>query len=281
MSDAEDVVEVSDPKERVLAANAQIEDHQAAVAALSRVRREALEELLAGGMSQTQLAELLGMSRSRMSQLLSTGKRPERAFLGAGRVTVAIGSKREPDKKANVSEMISAECFTAYGLLADTARTAGLDVEQEVVPPPGLVRLNRPNLVVLTNPRLLPFLSQIMEADPHIRYVADKKDDWYLIDQTTGIEYRSPRSLGEPRDYGYIGRLPRPDGKGTFLYLAGTHAPGTLGATSYVVDNLPDLYRELKTRRFSTVVECRFDPDNSLMMASVERVTPLYRHDGP
>lgn len=280
VSDMEDATEVSDPKARALAVNALIDDHQTAIAELSRVRREALEELLAGGMSQTQLAELLGMSRSRMSQLLAAGKRPERAFLGEGRVTVAIGSKREPDKKASVSEMISAECFTAYGLLADIARAVGLDVEQEVVPPPGIVRLNRPNLVVLTNPRLLPFLSQVMEADPHIRYMADNKDDWYLIDQTTGTEYRSPRNRGESKDYGYIGRLPRPDGKGNFLYLAGTHAPGTLGAASYIIDNLPTLYRELKTRRFSTVVECEFDPDNSLKITSVERVTPLYRHDG-
>lgn len=44
--------------------------------------------------------------------------------------------------------------------------------------------------------------------------------DWYLVDQTAGVDYRSPRNSGESRDYGYIGRLPRPDGRGTFLYLA-------------------------------------------------------------
>jgi predicted transcriptional regulator len=280
VSDVENAAKISDPKERALAANALIDDHQTAIAELSRIRREALEELLAGGMSQTQLAELLGMSRSRMSQVLTAGKRPERTFLGEGRITVAIGAKREPHKKANVSEMISAECFTAYGLLTDAARTVGLDIEQEIVPPPGIVHLNRPNLVVLTNPRLLPFLSQVMEADPHIRYAVVDEDDWYLVDQSTNVEYHSPRNQGEPRDYGYIGRLPRPDGKGTFLYLAGTHAPGTLGAACYVVDNLPALYRELKTRRFSTVIECQFDPDNPLKMTSVERVTPLYRHEG-
>lgn len=280
MSDVEDVTKVSDPKERALAVNSLIDDHQTAIAELSRLRREALEELLSNGMSQTQVADMLGMSRSRVSQLLAAGTRAERAFLGSGRLTVAIGSKREPDRKANVSEMISAECFTAYGLLADVARSVGLDVAQEVVPPPGNVRLNIPNLIVLTNPRLLPFLSQVMEADPHIRYLSDHGDDWYLVDQTSGAEYHSPRNRGELKDYGYIGRLPRPDGKGTFLYLAGTHAPGTLGAATYVVDNLPALYKELKTRRFSTVVECHFEASNPLKVTAVERVTPLYRHDG-
>jgi predicted transcriptional regulator len=275
---ATDVRTIPDPRARALAANARIDEHQTAIADLSRVRREALEELLASGLSQTHIADALGMSRSRISQLLSAGTRPERAFLGSGRITVAIGAKRESAMKKSVSEMISAECFTAYELLSETARTVGLEISQEVVPPPGIVHLNRPNLIVLTNPRLLPFLSQVMEADPHIRYREEGKE-WFLFDESTGIEYRSPRDRGEDSDYGYIGRLPRPDGKGAFLYLAGTHAQGTLGAAAYVVDNLADLHKELKNRRFSMIVECRVDEENSLKVTSVEPVTPLYRHD--
>ena len=279
MLKTDDVATIEDPTERALAVNSRIDDHQAAIAELSRIRREALEELLSSGISQTRLADLLGMSRSRISQLLSVGTRPERSFLGSGKLTVAIGSKREADKKRSVSEMISAECFTAYEMLSETARLVGLDVAQEIVPPPGIVHLNRANLIVLTNPRLLPFLSQVMEVDPYIRYVQEDKE-WHLVDVSTGTEYRSPKDRGESSDYGYIGRLPRPDGKGTFLYLAGTHAQGTLGAAVYVVDNLPSLYRDLRTRRFSTIVECRFDPENQLKITSVEPVTPIYRHDG-
>jgi hypothetical protein len=61
-------------------------------------------------------------------------------------------------------------------------------------------------------------------------------------------------------DYGYIGRLPKPDGNGTFLYLAGIHSQGTLGAAKYVADNLLSMYRLTKTRRFSTVVSCSYNP---------------------
>jgi hypothetical protein len=277
------VAGIGDAKERARTAHSLIDDHQKVIADLSRIRRDALEDLLRGGYNQTQLAELLGVTRSRISQLLSAGTRPERAFLGTGRLTVAIGAKRESGKKVSVSEMISAECFTAYSMLADLAHLVGLDIEQEVVPPPGVVHLNRPNLIVMTNPRLLPFLRQVMEADPHIRYECDAKNpaDWYLVDLTAGVEYRSPRNNGTPRDYGYLGRLPRPDGKGNFLYVAGTHAPGTLGAASYLADNLTALHRELKTRRFSTIVEYEFDPRNPLKMVSLERVTPLYRPDAP
>lgn len=278
MNDPATVATIGDARERALAAHRLIDDYQAAIGELSRLRRESLEELLAGGMSQVQIADLLDMSRSRVSQLLSAGTRPERAFLGTGKLTIAIGGKQEAGR-SDPGDVVSAESFSAYETLAELARSVGLDAAFEVVPPPGHVHLNRPNLVVLTNPRLLPFLSQVMEADPHLRYRVDD-GGWYLVDPTSGEEFRSPRDQGESADYGYVGRLPRPDGKGTFLYLAGTHAQGTLGAAHFVADNLGALYKELKSRRFSTVVLCRFDPKSPQKILSTERVTPLYRHEG-
>jgi hypothetical protein len=133
---------------------------------------------------------------------------------------------------------------------------------------------------VLTNPRLLPFLSQIMEADPHLRYVQDDDDGWYLIDKTTNTEYHSPMDHGETVDYAYVGRLPRPDGMGSFLYLAGTHAPGTLGAAHFVADNITELHREVKNRRFSVLVACRYDPKDRKKILATDRLTPIYRHEG-
>jgi hypothetical protein len=270
-----DPAQIADPRKRALAISDLIDGHQAAIADLSRQRRETLDELLSAGMTQSQIAELLQMSKGRVSQLFSAGSRPERAFFGTGRLTVAIGAKREANR-TDPSDVLSAESFNAYERLARAARDVGLDAVNEIIPAPGHVHLNRANLIVLTNPRLLPFLSQVMEADPHIRFMVDSAG-WYLVDLTTGTEYRSPRDNGESMDYGYIGRLPRPDGKGTFLYLAGTHAPGTLGAAVYVVDNLVELYKELKSRRFSTIVKCSFEAGNQLNILTAERVTPLYR----
>ena len=118
-----------------------------------------------------------------------------------------------------------------------------------------------------------------MEADPHLRYVEDDKG-WFIAEVESGKEYRSPRDDGQCADYGYIGRLPRPDGKGHFLYLAGTHAQGTLGAARFVADNLPELYRELKSQPFSTVIGCQFDAKDRRKILSTERVSPLFRHKG-
>jgi hypothetical protein len=273
--DTESVTAIKDPRERARAVNKLIEEYQAAVAELSDVRRDTLRELLATGMSQIAIAEMLDMSKSRVSQLLSAGTRPERTFLGTGTLTVAIGGKVESGKP-QPGGVVSAEAFSAYEILADLARSVGLDTKYEVVPPPGLVDLNRPNLIVLTNPRLLPFLSQVMGADPHLGYAVDE-NGWYIVDKTAQTEYRSPMDRGEDADYAYVGRLPRPDGKGTFLYLAGTHAPGTLAAAHFVADNIVELHRDLKNRRFSTVIVCEYDPKDRKKILSTKPLTPIYR----
>src|SRR6266702_3167140 len=110
--DTGNVTAIKDPQERARAANKLIDEYQAAIAELSDVRRETLRELLASGMSQMAIAEMLGMSKSRISQLLSAGTRPERTFLGTGKVTVAVGGKLEAGKP-DPGGVVSSESFSA------------------------------------------------------------------------------------------------------------------------------------------------------------------------
>jgi hypothetical protein len=223
--------------------------HQGEVTELSHMRREAIDELLTSGLKQTAIAAELGMTRARLSKILSTGPNPSRSFLGTGRLTVSIGGKFE-SQRANPSAVISAEALAAYNHLRDLAASHNLDTEYELVPPPGMVRLNRSNLIVMTSPRLLPLVGQVLESDENISFESGSQG-WYLKDKTTGELYRSPSDSGTPCDYAYLGRLPRPDGKGNFLYLAGIHAMGTLGAAHFLSDNLEMLYSEVKTRSMS------------------------------
>lgn len=279
MSDQQEAATPQSRLDRARKINALIDDHQMTIAELSRERREVFEALLHDGMTQLQIAEALGMSRSRVSQLLSAGVRPERALLGSGRLTVAIGGKHETGRAdGKPLAVLSAEALAAYDRIAELARSVGLSADHEIVPPPGMVKLNRPNLIVLTSPRLLPFVGQVLEADEHLGFAVDEHG-WYLIDKNAGKEYRSPSDSGEPADFAYIGRLPRPDGKGTFLYLAGIHGPGTAGAAHYLEGHLAEIYREVRGRRWSALITCRFDPSNRQIIDS-KLLTPIYRHEG-
>jgi hypothetical protein len=270
------VAKIADPRKRAKAAHDLIEELQAAVTDLSRLRREAFEQLLEGGMSQTDIAVLLDISRSRVSQLMSGAARPERRFLGTSTLTIAVAAS----ETGKSSDDVAPESLAAYQTLAQAAGAVGLDTTYEVIARPGHVQLNRPNLIVLGGPKLLPFVSQIMEADPCLRFEHDKTG-WYLVDRTTQKQYRSLRDRGVFADYGYIGRLPKPDGHGTFLYVAGIHSQGTLGAAKYVADNLPALDRFTKGRRFSAVVLCSYDPDPKIQpsVVQVRLETDYYRHD--
>ncbi|BAL87254.1 hypothetical protein AMIS_20340 [Actinoplanes missouriensis 431] len=277
MEDPGTLANIEDPRQRATAAHALIEDYQAAIGELSRMRRDALEELLAGDMTQTQLADMLGVTRGRVSQLLSAGTRAERAFLGTGSVTIALGGKHEAGKD-KPGAVVSAEAMAAYERLAELARTLGLKADYEVVPPPGFVKLNRPNLIVACGPRLSPLVQQLLESDNNIQFAKDA-DGWHLVELQTRTVHRSPSDGGRNADIAYIGRLPRPDGKGTFLYMAGIHAIGTAGAAHFIEHNLADLHKETKGRRFSMVIRCEFDPETRQITGS-ERLSPIYRQDG-
>ena len=272
----EAVRELEDPLKQAQQASELLNRYQAAVTQLSRIRREAIEQLIAQGMTKAQLADNLGMTRARVGQLLAAGPRSEGLFLGNGKLTVALGGKLEADK-SQPSPVVSQEGFQAYERLCELARTLGLDAQYEVIPPPGMVDLNRDNLVVICGPRLSPIIAQVLASDPNLGFAHDDRG-WYLVDHATGTTYRSPRDDGEPADYAYLGRLPRIDGRGTFLYFAGIHAPGNGGAMHYLEGHLEELYGEVRTGRFSAIIGCRFDPDTRQVVSS-ERVTPLYRAD--
>lgn len=242
---------------------------------LSRIRREALQEAVSAGMNQAEIGKAIGMSRARVGQLLTSGPRPERALLGSpGLLHFAIGGKWEQGRQ-NPSAVISTEALSAYNVLAKLATDYGLTTDYEVVPPPGLVSLNQANLVVLCSPRLLPLVGQVLDSDPKLGFGTGSQG-WFLRDLTTDTVYRSPSDTGQHCDYAYVGRLPRPDGRGTFLYAAGIHAMGTLGAAHFLADNITEIYAQVRNRRWSTLVSVSYDGDTR-DLTEVKALTPIYQ----
>ncbi|MGW7134500.1 sigma factor-like helix-turn-helix DNA-binding protein [Streptomyces bobili] len=278
--DMKRVSEIAPPVDRAKAAIDLMATYQGWVLELSRIRREAIEEAQASGMTQAEIAKSLGVSRGRVGQLASAGPPPERAFFGTDSVTVSLGGKVEAGKgpDQNPSAVVTREDLDNFEHLRKLLGGMKLDAEYEVIPPTGIVNLNRDNHVVVCGPRLSPIIAQVLEGDDNLRFAKDEA--WHLVDQTAGTTYRSPMDEdGSAGDVGYLGRLPRLDGRGTFLYIAGIHSIGANGVVHYLENNLAELYREVRTRRFSTLISCRYDP-KTLDVLESRRVTPLYRHEG-
>jgi len=267
--------EVRDPAVRGRQAGQLLQKYQEAVQETSRIRREAMEELRDQGKTQQQIADDMEVSRGRVSQLMTAGLPPERVFLGDGRVTVAVAGKREADK-ATPGSVVAEEDLHAYVALRDLCASVKLEAIHEIIQPPGVVDLNRDNLVVICGPRLSPLISQILGVDHNLAFQND--GGWHLVDQRTGTLYRSPMDSNQPGDFGYLARLPRPDRRGNFLYIAGIHAMGSAGVIHYLAQHLSEIYRDVKTRRFSCLIDCTFDPE-TLEVTSSRLITPLYRFE--
>uniref|UniRef100_A0AAU1HWQ4 Sigma-70 family RNA polymerase sigma factor n=1 Tax=Streptomyces sp. NBC_00180 TaxID=2903632 RepID=A0AAU1HWQ4_9ACTN len=277
--DMKQVADIAVPVERAKAAIDLMATYQGWVLELSRIRREAIEEAQASGMTQAEIASHLGVSRGRVGQLASAGPPPERVFFGTDLVTVSLGGKVEAGKgpDENPSAVVVREDFDNFEHLRKLLGGMKLEAQYEVIPPSGIVNLNRDNHVVICGPRLSPIVAQVLEGDHNLRFEKDRA--WHLVDQKTGKTYRSPLDEdGSAGDFGYIGRLPRLDGRGTFLYIAGIHAIGANGVVHYLEHHLAELYREVRTRRFSALISCRYNPDTLEVLES-RRVTPLYRHE--
>lgn len=86
------------------------------------------------------------------------------------------------------------------------------------------------------------------------------------------------RVAPQDRDFAYLGRLPRPDGKGSLIVFTGIHPPGSLGAVHLLSSRLAELYAEVGTENFSTIVGTQFHHDTHEPIA-VELTTPLHRFE--
>lgn len=262
------------PLDRVRLATEVLADYQTAIAELGKIRRDAVDYLRSQGMTLSDIADKAGVSRARLSQLsTATKKAPERAMFSDGpTVTVAVDTKQEGGSGRPV---VHREHTAAIEILTRTARRLGLEVaEVEYIVPPGLIDLNRDGLIVVCGPRRSPLIAQMLAADE--RYGFEKgADGWYLFDKASGQKFRSPEDSGKPGDYAYLGRLPRPDGRGHWLYMAGIHAPGGQGAAMYLEQELGDLYRDVKTGRWSCLVECEWNPE-SRQVERVELLAPVH-----
>jgi hypothetical protein len=271
-----EVAKIGDPAERLRSSTALLTELQDGVTETARVRRETIAQLRGDGQSLAVIADLIGVSRARIVQLRTAGPPPERAFLGAGHLTIGVTQKTESVPSRPV---IAKEDFAAAHQLEQLARDLQLEASFEYIPEDGAINLNRDNLIVICGPRISPPVRATYETDPIVRWEHDAAG-WYLTDKRTGQHYRSPADDPQkprPGDVAYLGRLPRPDGAGTVLLLAGVHSVGSHGVVDFLSRHLPELYDEVGTGSFSAIMACEYD-DQTREITHARLLTPLYQH---
>jgi hypothetical protein len=276
LDDVRQLAEIESDAERARMASKLLAELQAGISETSRLRRESIARLRAQGHSLADIADIIGVSRARIAQLRQAGPPPERALLGFDTLTVAIPLKRESQYGRPA---VAQEDFAAFNALADLARDLQLGAEVEYIQLGGNVDLNRDNLVVICGPRISPLIAEVLRSDPVLQFERDDSG-WFLTDRRTGHTYHSPSDNPAlpPGDVAYLSRQARPDGNGSFILLTGIHAVGSNGVIHYLIRELADLYEQVGTRLFSTLIASEYDVATRTITSS-RRITPLYLHE--
>ncbi|MCO6010082.1 sigma-70 family RNA polymerase sigma factor [Actinoallomurus purpureus] len=250
---------------------------QQEVTELARLRRRVIQDLHSQGLSYAQIAKQAGLSRGRIHQIRHTGPAPEGAFLGTGAVTVVTPLR--PDA-ASDRTLVTLDDLTTGKRLEDLARSFDLEVSSEHVGVNGEIDLNRPGLLVICGPRMSKPVRETYEKDPVLRWQRSPEGRWTLYDSRADKTLRAGTDAdpSQSHDIGYLGRLPRPDGKGTVLLIAGVHPPGSIGVVHLLTTEIATLWGQVGDQPFSVVVGVDYDPDTH-EPGNVELLTPLYRHE--
>lgn len=270
----ERISRLSDPFEQLRQATNRMAAAQEEVTELARLRRRIVQDLRDRGMSYAEIAQEAGLTRGRIHQIRQAGPRPEGSFLGHGTVTIATPLKEEAIRGRPV---VAIEDVTGSQRLGELARSLRLEPQFESIPVTGEIDLNRPNLVVICGPRISKAVAETLAVDRTLQFVRDKDGPWTLVDHRTDQVYRSGQDQRPPRhwDAAYLGRLPRPDGKGSVMIFTGIHPQGSLGVVHLLCERLTELYAETGTSNFSTLVGTNYDPESHEPI-DVQLLTPLY-----
>ncbi|WP_280507183.1 sigma factor-like helix-turn-helix DNA-binding protein [Nocardia flavorosea] len=263
-SEFEHVRSEPDPIQRGRRATELITLYQQRAAELARLRKEAIEEAHRKGLNYTEIAELLGITKGRISQIKSGAPPAERAFFGVG--PVAVGIPRREVGEGGTADVFDASDRAARSLVEKVlARLSLASSRFEIEPdaaevPPG-------DTVVICAPGSAPVAQQLMTEDDTLKL--EKVDgEWCLVEKATGRRYTSP-ATADPADRADIGFLGRREEDGrVIVHIAGMTSMGSHGVAHWLDSNVSGLY-EPSVRSASAVVESDVEAGTSVVDSRV------------
>jgi hypothetical protein len=276
--DAEVIAQLNDPVERARQATERLAYHQGQTTKLARLRREAIAELRASGLSYAKVADALGVSRARVAQLRGAGHVIEQDFFGGEVVTITMPLRAGADRP-----YVAQEDFEAAAQLARYLNSVDIETSFGQVDPSGDIDFSPPGMVLICGPKSSKVARTVIDSDPLMAFTPTKDGRWQVVDRTTGEAFTSPMDQAQPEhgDIAYVARLARPNSDRDVLVIAGVHAVGSLGAVHYLTQpaNVHQLHRAVGARRFSMVVGCEFT-DAPLRVQRSEAISPARGHPG-
>ncbi len=247
-----EVRKIKDPLSRAKLASQTITESQQVEIELARLRREAIEEAAANGITYAAIADAIGLSRGRVSQIRSDGPPLERVIFGVGPLDVGLPLRPIEGRALPV---VASEDIEARDRLIELLAELGFVVNRVEIDPRRDWQPEAPDLIAICGPKSSPTIIDVLETDPALDFSLRSDGRWTIKDQVTDIEYASPMDdpTPLPRDIAYVGRL-RFDSDRHLLLIAGVHAIGSLGAVHHLRANLAGLYRDVGTGEFSMVI---------------------------
>jgi hypothetical protein len=251
-----------DPVRRGQRATRLLNTYQQRAVELARLRRAAIEEAHRDrGLSYTEIAEALGITKGRITQIRDTAPLPERAFFGTGPVSIGIPYRyRVTDRER---PLIAAEDAQTGEQLEHLLTSLAFAVTRYQIepertdPPPG-------DTVVVCGPKSAVVGAALMARDPALG-MTESAGRWLIEDRRAGQVIGSPadEDPAQNADIAYLARHVL-DGQ-VVVHIAGIHAIGSLGAADYLTSHLdalfahPDLFTPTGEQPFSAVIRASFD----------------------
>ena len=254
--DFDDVRRDPDPVRRGRRATQLLVVYQQRSAELARLRRVAVEDAHRDlGLSYSQIAVAMGLTKGRVSQIRGTAPPPERAFFGTGPVSVGVPLRHGMTDRSR--PLIAAEDMRAGEEATRLLEGYALAVTRYQIEsgtaaaPPG-------DAVVICGPKTAPVGAALLARDKAL----DMRQDggrWWIIQRATGQRLGSPTDEPERAadDLAYLGR--HQDGDKVTVHIAGIHAIGSLGAVHYLAGHLAELFARTGEASLSLVIRASYD----------------------